>query len=508
MGQIFTSDQLTKNIEERCQVCVIGSGAGGGAIAAELAENGVEVLILEEGGYYTSKDFSSDPAKAIPMLYRDAGTSVILGSPSIIFSEGRCVGGSTVINGGMCWRTPERVLKRWQFEFGLKDITPKAMEPFFEKVEERINVAPQAPESLSKAEMLIHQAVNKLGYLIRRNRRNQKNCTGEGLCVFGCPTDRKQSVLITYIPRAINNGARLYADCKAVKILAKNGRAVGVLAHILDRETGKKKYKMKIQADLVIVAGGAIQTPALLLGSRLGNAFKQVGKNFLCHPNTKVIGIFDQEVRYWAGVHQGHQVHEFLEEGLLFALGGVHPSLVAISLPSFGEKNLEMMELWNYMVAGGVLVDDTTYGRVMRAPWGSALAFYQIDHIEYERLLKGVAILSEIMFTAGARKVLLPFFSLQELNSIDEIPKIYDYKIKPSEIELLTVHAFGTTRMCANPRRGVVDQWGECHEVSRLFIVDGGIIPTSLGVNPQETIMALATRTGQYILENKSKYLS
>jgi len=104
--------------------------------------------------------------------------------------------------------------------------------------------------------------------------------------------------------------------------------------------------------------------------------------------------------------------------------------------------------------------------------------------------------------------VLLPFFSLQELNSIDEIPKIYDYKIKPSEIELLTVHAFGTTRMCANPRRGVVDQWGECHEVSRLFIVDGGIIPTSLGVNPQETIMALATRTGQYILENKSKYLS
>jgi choline dehydrogenase-like flavoprotein len=489
---IVTGDQINRDTEEKCSVVVIGSGAGGGAIAAELAEAGVDVIILEEGPYYQSKDFSTNPAVMIPMLYRDSGTSVIMGSPSIIFSEGRCVGGSTVINGGMCWRTPEKVIKRWQLEFGLSEINPCVMEPFYEKVEKTISVTAQAPNSLSKGEMLFHKSCRKMDYLIRRNHRNQKNCTGEGLCVFGCPTDRKRSVLVTYIPKALAAGARLYADCKAEKLIIKGGKAVGVEVSVLNRETAKKKCKLTVRAELVIVACGAIQTPAF----------------FLCHPNTKVVGVFDEEVKYWAGVHQGHQVHEFLDEGILFALGGVPPALVSLSFPSFGQKNLELMEKWNHFIVGGMLVDDTTYGRVYRLPWGPPIATYQIDNVEFERLLRGTALLSEIFFNAGAKQVLLPFFQLQELNSIDEIKKIYEYPIKKAEIELLTVHAFGTTRMCSDPKRGVVNQWGEVNDTQRLFIVDGGTIPTSLGVNPQETIMALATRSGQYILENKQKFLS
>ena len=506
---IVTGDQVTKDLREKCSVVIIGSGASGGAIGAELAEAGVDVIILEEGGYYTSKDFVPDPCKMIPMLYRDAGTSMIMGSPAIIFSEGCCVGGSTVINGGMCWRVPEKILKRWNTEFGLSDITPKALEPFYEKVEKICNIAPQAPESFSKAEMMVHQACTKLGYLIRRNRRNQLNCTGEGLCVFGCPSDRKRSVLVTYIPKALEAGARLYADCRVTKIKTNGKRATGVECQILDRATKKKKFKMTIDAQLVIVGCGAIQTTPLLLGSGgLGNSSKQVGKNFLCHPNVKIVGIFDQDVRYWAGVHQGHQVHEFLEEGMLFALGGVHPSLVSLSMPGYGRQSLELMEKWNHMIVGGALIDDTTYGKVIRLPWGAPLALYQIDDIEYERMLRAVALMSEIMFTAGARQVLLPFFKLQEINSMDEIKKIFEAGISKAEIETLTVHAFGTTRMCADPKRGVVNQWGDVYGHERLMVIDGGIIPTSLGVNPQETIMALATRSGQHILENKKQYLS
>jgi len=239
----------------------------------------------------------------------------------------------------------------------------------------------------------------------------------------------------------------------------------------------------------------------------VGNSSKQVGKNFLCHPNSKVIGIFDQEINQWKGVHQSHQVHEFLDEGILMTVVVVPPFAVGLSHPSFGRKNLEIMEQWNYMMVGGFLIDDTTYGRIYRLPWGAPLPTYQIDNIEFERILRATALLSELYFVAGAKKVLLPFFQLQEINSIDEIKKIYEYPIKKSEIELYTVHAFGTTRMCADPKRGVVDQFGKVHDTDRLFVVDGGIIPTSLGVNPQETIMALATRTGQYILENKNKFL-
>jgi choline dehydrogenase-like flavoprotein len=504
---ITIGEQINKNIVENCDVVVVGTGAGGAAMAAELAEGGLEVVMLEEGGYYTSKDFSLDPAKAVPQLYRDSGSTVIMGKPNIIFSEGRCVGGSTVINGGMCWRTPEKVLQRWRWEMGLSELTPKYLEPFFQKVEERINVAPQSPESLGKGDMLFRQAADKLGWLIHPNRRNQKGCTGEGACVFGCPTDKKQSTLITYVPRALNKGARLYTDVKVKKVKIKNNVAVGVEARVLDRRTQKKRpYKLTVNAKTVVLAGGALQTPVMLMNSGIkcqGN----VGQHFHCHPNIKVVGIFDDPIYYWKGVHQGHQVHHFIDEGILLAIGVVHPGLTALSFPQIGRDSLELLELWDHMLVAGSLVDDTTTGQIRRTPWGEPMAFYNIDHVETYRLIRAAALLSELLFTAGARRVLLPFSGLEEIKGPDEIKKIFDANLKPGDIETLTVHAFATARMGANPKNSVANPWGECWDVEKLFISDGGLVPSSLGVNPQETIMALATRTGQYLLENKKRYL-
>lgn len=504
---ITTGAEISRDTVETCEVCVVGSGAGGGSVAAELAEAGVEVVILEEGGYYPSSEFSLDPGVAVPQLYRDSGSSVIMGKPNIIFSEGRCVGGSTVINGGMCWRTPERVLQRWRWELGLADMTPETLDPFYSKVEERINVAPQSPESLGKGDMLFRQAADKLGWMIHPNRRNQKGCTGEGVCVFGCPTDKKQSVLVTYIPRALDNGARLYTDVKVRKVKTKGKVAQSVTADVLDRRTGKKTgKKLTIKAKTVILSGGALQTPVMLLNSGFRN--KNIGQHFHCHPNTKVVGVFEDEINYWKGVHQGHQVHHFIDEGILMAVGVVHPGLTALSFPQIGRESLDLMEQWNHMLVAGALVDDTTTGKVKRAPWGEPMAYYNIDHVEHERLLRAAALLSKLLFTAGAKKVLLPFNGLEEISGADEIKKIYETGIKPSDMEVLTVHAFATCRMGASDRNSVVNKWGELWECERLFIADGSVIPSSLGVNPQETIMALSTRTGQYILENKKKYLS
>jgi hypothetical protein len=306
----------------------------------------------------------------------------------------------------------------------------------------------------------------------------------------------------------VKAGARVYSDCRAVKIKTRNGRATGIVANILNRESHKKIGKLEIKSKLVLLACGALQTPVLLLNNRLANSSKQVGKNFLCHPNTKAIGIFDEPMYYWRGVHQGHQIHEFLEEGILLAMAGVHPALVSMTLPEYGKESLRVMEQWNNMVVTGCLVDDTTTGRVRAGPGGVALMFYQIDKEETRRLIRATALLSEILFTAGAHTVLLPFAHLKEIHGMDEITKMYDQNIKPSEIELMTVHAMGTTRMGANPKLYVVDPWCETHDVKNLFIVDGGVIPTSIGVNPQETIMALSTRTCEYILENRSRYLN
>jgi choline dehydrogenase-like flavoprotein len=504
---IIIGDELSRDVVENCDVCVVGSGAGGGAMAAELAEAGLDVVIIEEGGYYKSSEFSLEPAKAVPMLYRDSGSSVILGKPNIIFSEGRCVGGSTVINGGMCWRTPEKVLQRWRWELGLQDLTPEKLEPFFAKVEERINVAPQSPESLGRGDMLFRKAADKLGWLIHPNKRNQKGCSGEGVCVFGCPTEKKQSVLVTYIPRALNNGARLYTDIKVEKVNIKGRRAVGVTGRVLDRRTSRKKpHKLTVNARVTVLAGGALQTPVMLMNSGV-KANGQVGKNFHCHPNVKVVGIFEDRIDYWKGVHQGHQIHQFIDEGILMAIGVVHPALTALSFPQYGRDSLELLELWNHMLVAGSLVDDTTTGQIKKAPWGEPLAYYKLDHVEHDRLIRAAALLSELLFTAGAKRVLLPFNRLTEIKGPGEIPKIYDANIRLDEMEVLTVHALATCRMSANPKRGVVNPMGECWDVEKLFIADGSVVPSSLGVNPQETIMALSIRTGQHILENKRKYL-
>ncbi len=507
-GKIMQGSDIQKGFKEEADVVVIGSGAGGACSASELAEGGLDVVVLEEGGYYTSKDFNQDPATMTGRLYRDAGATIIMGKPNIVFSEGRCVGGSTVINGGMCWRTPEKILKKWQWEYGLQDLTPEKMEPYFEKVEERISVAPQHPDTISPGENMFFNAARELGYFVSPNRRNQKNCCGSNICIFGCPDDRKQSTLISYIPRAVSNGARVYSDCKVTKIMTKNGRATGVAGKVTDRETGRKLSKFKVKAKAVVLAGGALQTPVLLLRNKLANSSGMVGRNFLCHPNAKAIGLFEEPVYYWKGVHQGHQVHEFLDEGMIVTMSGVHPALVAMSFPQYGEASLKLMEKFNHMIIGGTLVDDTTSGRVKPGPFGSTLMYYTIDEMERQRLIRGVTIASEIMFTAGAKSVVLPFRNLEQIHGIDEIPRIYENYIPGEDIELLTVHAMGTTRMGADPKKNVTGPWGETHDVTNLFIADAGVIPTSLGVNPQETIMALATRTCQHILENKSKYLS
>src|SRR4051812_42654509 len=209
-------------------VVVVGSGAGGGAIAAELAEGGRSVVLLEEGGYYGAKDFGLDPPTMIKKLYRNAGTAVIRGTPNIIFSEGRCVGGSTVINGAMSWRTPEKVLKRWEWEHGLTNLSAEKLDPFFSKVEQRVSVRPQDPESVGRDAELMIEGANKLGYRWVPAMRSQKHCCGSNNCAFGCPTDAKQSVLVTYVPRLLAAGGRLYAGCRAEKVLTDGHRATGV----------------------------------------------------------------------------------------------------------------------------------------------------------------------------------------------------------------------------------------------------------------------------------------
>lgn len=506
-GNVFTRDDIRGDTALDCDVAIVGSGAGGAACAAELAEGGLDVIVLEEGRYHHTRDFTAQAAAMIRMLYRDGGGTMALGRPPVLYQEGRAVGGSTVINGGMSWRTPDKILHRWALEHGLSGLRASAMEPYFERVERRIHVSHQDPESIGRDNHLLAEGARAMGWKVIPNLRNQVHCAGSNNCGFGCPTGAKQSALVTYIPRALRFGARVYSDVRIDRITYRGKRATGVIGRVVDRHR-RPGQRVSVRAKLVISACGAIHTPALLRRSGLRSPSRRIGHNLSLHPNCKLIAIFDDDVRGWEGVHQAFQVREFQDEGFLFAAVNVPPSLVAMTSAPYGRALGRIMRDYRRMVIAGMLVEDTTTGRVRVLPTGRPVTTYQLSDFDADKLKRGTALLSELLFAAGARRIILPFAGVDDLCGPDDIRRIFTRTIKKSSMEVLTVHMMGTAAMGADRARSVVDEFGQVHDADRLLVCDASLFPSPIGVNPMLTIQALATRNAAYILDNQRRLLS
>ncbi len=482
-------------------VVVIGSGAGGATVAAELAEAGFDVIVLEEGSYYQTRDFTANTSAMARQLYRDGGVTTALGNPPIFYQEGRAVGGSTVINGGMSWRTPDKILARWERELGLAGIA-RELEPCFERVERRIHVAPMDPEAIGNDNLLLKKGADAMGWKVIGNLRNQAHCVGSNRCAFGCPTGAKQSALVSYVPRALHYGARVYADVRVDRITRTGKRATGVVGTV----TGTR-HKITVRARLVVAACGAIHTPALLVRSGFRSPSGQLGKNLAMHPNVKVVAIFDEVVTGWKGAHQAFQVREFQDQGLLFAAVNLPPSILAMSFPHRGAALGQLMQHYDRMVLAGMLCEDTTSGRV-RTINGQPQAFYQLAEADAANLKRGVVLLSELLFAAGAKRILMPFHQAAELHGPDDARRLLDRDIPARGWEVVTVHMMGTARMGNDRSAAVTSNFGLVHDADRLLVADASLFPTPIGVNPMETIMALATRAAGYVIDNATRFLS
>ena len=502
---LIAPDAVTADIREDCGVVIVGSGAGGATMAAELAEAGVDVVVIEEGGYHPTESFTASAGRAARTLYRDGGVGLAIGRPPVLFSEGRCVGGSTVVNGGMSWRTPPRVLESWAREENVIAISEQDMEPYFARVEAQISVAHQDPETIGTDMRLLKAGADAKGWKIIPNLRNQLHCAGSNNCTNGCPTGAKRSMLVTAIPRALHSGARLYAGCRAERITTARGAVTGIEARIVgpDRRPGPRVI---VRAKVVVVAGGSVQTPALIARSGLRSSSGQLGRNLALHPNAKVIALFDEQVLGWQGVHQAYQVREFIDEGILLTAVNLAPSLVAMTLPSYGSSLGEVMADYNHMVTGGCLIEDTGSGRVRAVPGLGPQVSYQISDRDMVRVLRGVELTAELMFAAGARRVLLPFAGAPEARSPAGLRDLLARPVDLRSLELFTVHLMGTARMSQDPKRGVTDSFGAFHGVPGLFVADASLFPGPVGVNPMETILALSARNAQRLVERRSEY--
>ncbi|HUS16590.1 MAG TPA: GMC family oxidoreductase [Chloroflexia bacterium] len=488
-----------------CDVVIVGSGAGGAVMAAELAEAGIDVVVVEEGGYHPTESFTPAVGRALRALYRDAGAQSTVGTPPIVFSEGRCVGGSTVINGGMCWRTPDGVLERWARHEGVTDVTPAAMAAYFSKVERRIGVAYQDPESIGQDQVLLKLGADRLGWHIIPNRRNQVHCGGCNQCTIGCPTGAKRSMLVTYLPRALAHGARLFAGCRVARITRRGKRATGVEGRFT-RPDGRPGARLTVRAGLVVAACGAVQTPALLMRSGFHSPSGQLGRNLSLHPNAKLVAVFDEQVYGWQGVHQAYQVREFIEEGILITAVNLPPSLLSLGVPQHGAQLGRLMQDYNRMVVAGCLIEDSTTGRVDLRPVVGPVVSYQVTPRDIARIVRGIALSAELMFAAGARRILLPFAGVPDLHRPADVADLLTRTIRPDSMELLTVHLMGTARMSDDRGRGVVSSFGEFHDAAGLFVADASLFPGPIGVNPMETILALVTRNAAWLIAHRARY--
>jgi choline dehydrogenase-like flavoprotein len=504
---VFTRRDVYGDTVLGCDVVIVGSGAGGATAAAELAEAGFDVIVIEEGGYHGTKDFDHHAFKMVRNMYRDGGASAALGTPPIMFQEGRTVGGSSVVNGGMSWRTPERILDRWHDEDGLTGLRPAAFEPYFERVERRIHVAYQDPETIGKDAEVMKRGADAKGWKYVSNLRNQLHCAGSNNCAFGCPTGAKQSTLVTYVPRALHFGARIYSNIKVERITRRGKQANGIAGHVVNVD-GSRGHRVSVRAKLVISACGSIHTPALLHRSGLRTHSGQLGRNLSMHPNIKVVALFDDPIRGWEGVHQAYQVREFADEGIVtMAAVNVPPSILAMSLHHYGAELGEFLGQYSNAVVAGLLCEDSDTGRLRMAPGGNPVAFYELCEFDLDRIKRGTVLLCELLFEAGAKRIVLPFGGIGDACSVDDARKILQTKIPRSAIEVVTVHMMGTARMGGSRANAVTNEFGQVYDADRLFVCDASLFPSPIGVNPCETIQALSTRNAAHIIENRGRYL-
>lgn len=481
--------------EVRCEVVVIGSGAGGAVVAKELAERGRDVVLIEEGQYWTRSQFNRRPFEMQRRMYRDLSFTVALGKGGgIPIPLGRTVGGTTTINSGTCFRVPEHTLSLWREKHGLTQFTEDLLAPHYERVEQIIRVQPVPERVLGNTARMVQRGAAAMGLHAHPLRRNADDCHGSGVCCFGCPQDAKRSMNVSYVPAALEHGAKLYTETRAMKLLHENGRAAGVVC-----EMGPERRRLVVKADAVVVSAGTIYTPFFLQGQGLGKRSGQLGRNLSIHPATKVAGLFDEEMRPWDGVPQGLYIHDLAEEGVLFEGASMTPEFSSVGLPFYGPKLVQTMERYRNLAMFGIMVEDDGRGKVRRGLDGRPLMIYRAGSAELARLRKGIETLSRLFFRAGARVVFPPIASLPELHSEEECARIAEMPLVPEDLELTAFHPLGTCRMALDDRRGVIDPGCESWEMDRLFVVDGSIFPSSLGVNPQLTIMAFATRAAGHI---------
>ncbi|MCC7384248.1 MAG: GMC family oxidoreductase [Deltaproteobacteria bacterium] len=489
----FDASTLLGEREIEADVVVVGAGAGGAACAFALAERQLEVVVLEEGHRWEPQQFPASYGWALNHIYADKGARIVEADSVYPMPGGRGVGGSTLINSAICYRAPDHILNGWADTLGRDDLRPAAMSALYERVERIIGVNQSYPQQARANNLFIKRGAEKLGLEGAFIWRNAPGCVGCGVCHLGCPSGGKGSVDRNFIPRAEELGARIYSDCKVAKILTERGRATGVEAIVRDVENDREVGRIRVRARAVVLSTGTVGTPMILLRQGLANRSDQVGRNLEIHPAVGSYGFVDEAINSWDGVPQAYAVFLDRQAGILLQSYNANPEIFFSSLPWSGPDGMKKLKRVRNLAMCGGLVSDRPSGRVQVGSGGKAKISYKLGDLERKKLLRALRGVVQILFAAGSNEVYPGVGSGLEWarTESEALAQLHD-DVPEKDMHVYASHPMGTCRMGRDPKESVVAPDGRAHDVPGLYVADASIFPSSLGVNPQITVMALA----------------
>jgi len=494
---IVEGKDVHSTVREDVDVCIIGSGAGGSLVALELVRKGLSVVVLEEGGAYFKKDFSGRVKDAMNKMYRNQGADLSTGWPAVMVPSGRCLGGTTVVNMGTSFRAPDHVLQSW-VDDGLDGYGPSDMAPYYDRVEELMSIREVKPEVMGRGGEVIAEGAKKLGLHPKPIRRNVSDaCRGCGNCSYGCTEDAKQSMVVKVIPEADSLGAKFYCDVRATMIVHDKDKVCGVHGKVLDRETGEFRHNVDISARVVVLSGGALSTPAFLLYNGMCNRSGQVGKNLKLHLCGRTTGIFDEVIDSHKGVCQNLYIDDYIDQGIMLEATFTSPASQLVGITGNGQEFWDRIRQYRHMASLGLMISEKGKGKIKADSKGQPEIYFSVEPEDADVLHEAMIIADRILFMAGAKKVINANFAVPEVNDMKELDKLAREKTKASDFMLMAFHPQGTCRMGVKPKKSVVGPTGESHDLKNFYIADASIFPTSLGVNPQETIWAMSLKVAE-----------
>jgi choline dehydrogenase-like flavoprotein len=468
-------------------VCIIGSGAGGSVMACRAAQAGRSVLVVERGPYTRAAEMTDRELEMIPRLYKDGGLHMNAGLDMFIL-QGTCVGGSTTLSNMVMMRAPEHVFTEWS-RLGVR-LDPASLARSYDTIDRELGTAEADASTHSGTTRRFVEGARSLGLSPEPMRKALGACRGCGNCNIGCSFDTKRSALATYIPWAERLGARVLADAEVDRIETRRGRAVAVHVRV-----GRARERLRIVAKQVVVAGGAINSSALLLRSGIR---KNVGTRVSFNAGSMMVAEFDEAL----DAYDADQMTWFLP-GDGFIVEPTHNPLMsaALTTPGWLEEHARLMARQRHLAYAGSLVSTGPTGRVVQSPfWGHEETRFDAAPDDVAAVRRGLKTIAEVFFAAGARRVILPTHRFRAIESVRELSAIDEHVVSTRHFSFGSAHPQGGNPMSSDPRAGVVGTDFAVHGLENLFVCDASVFPSSVTVNPIATVMALADYAAPRVL--------